>query len=45
VEGLVGTADIGEADVEPGCFVAEPGCFVAVDLRICTSGDGEPVHV
>jgi len=50
VEGLVCTADIGEAAAElgwsaaePGWSAAEPGCSVAADLRTCTSGDGEPV--
>jgi hypothetical protein len=43
VEGLVGTADTGVAAAELGWADVELGCSVAADLRICTSGDGEPV--
>ena len=45
MEGLVGTADTGEAAAEPGCSAAEPGCSAAANLRTCASSDGEPVPV
>ena len=43
MEGLVDTADVGEAVAELGLSAAEPGCSIAADLRTCASGDGEPV--
>ena len=43
MEGLVGTADTGEAAAELGCSTVEPGCSAAANLRTCASSDGEPV--
>jgi hypothetical protein len=43
VDGLVGTAEAGEAAVELGCSAAEPGYSTATDQRTCASDDGEPV--